>query len=96
MVTIEQRRQKREERREKREERREKREERREKIKRLSFEQQHLNDRQGLRHAAPWWDLWRLRGQREESREKREERRDKREHVFFLFFVERGRGLSQG
>ena len=49
-----------------------------------------------LGHAAGCWDLWRPQGQREESREKREENRENTEDGFLLFFVKRGRGVTQG
>ena len=78
----EERREEREERREKSAERSEKREERREKIKRSSFEQQHLTDRQGLREALGEkreTSTIKIRGSKDESRGKRKERGEQRQ-----------------
>ena len=73
---------KKEEGRAQREERREKREERREKIKRSTFEQQHLADRQGLREPLGEkreTSTIKIRGSKDGSRGKRKERREQRQ-----------------
>ena len=82
----EERREKSAERSEKREERREKREERREKIKRSSFEQQHLTDRQGLQEALgekrETFTI-KIRGSKDENRGKRKEKREQRQERIY-------------
>ena len=69
-------------RKERREKREATREERREKIKRSSFEQQHLTDRQGLREALGEkreTSTIKIRGSKDDSRGKRKERREQRQ-----------------